>query len=120
MPREHRSIAKKRYRSWKKARQGIVSSIENINDELKLKSQIEQLFVNMDVDESQGIDANELRIGMKGIGIELSDVQANELLNEADADGDGFVDYNEFEFVIMNQIMCYKRDQAPLCRCVVQ
>ncbi len=44
MGREHRSIAKKRYKSWKKARAGIAKAIENIDDELKLKLQIEEIF----------------------------------------------------------------------------
>jgi Ca2+-binding EF-hand superfamily protein len=119
MPREHRTIARKRYKSWKKARKGIVDALENVNDELKLKVQIENIFQRFDSDGSQGIDATELHAGMKTIGISLTTDQANELLREADADGDGYVQYEEFEFVIMNQIMCWKRENAPLCTCVI-
>ena len=115
MGREHRSIAKKRYKSWKQARQGIVNAIENINDELKLKAQIEQIFLKFDKDESNGIDSFELRSGMQDLGVTLTQGQAQHLLNEADADGDGYVQYEEFEFVIMNQICAWKQDQKSLC-----
>ena len=95
MPREHRSIAKKRYASWKQARKGMVDALENIHDDLKLKAQIEDIFDQFDVDGSQGVDVQELRAGMESIGVSLSLNQAAQLVNEADADGDGFVQYEE-------------------------
>ena len=71
-----------------------------------------------DTDRSAGIDAAEMRTGMQKIGISLTSEQAETLLAEADADDDGHVDREEFEFVVMNQIRAFEEDSKPLC-CVI-
>lgn len=120
MGREHRSIAKRRFKSWKRARKGLVdhldiSSLDSEKGAEQLKARINDIFDKFDVDRSQGIDCGEMVEGMKSIGINLSASQAKELLSEADADGDGYVQREEFQWVVENQVRAYQESQRSLC-----
>ena len=64
---------------------------------------------------SAGIDASEMVDGMKSIGITLTPAQAKSLLHEADADGDGYVQREEFQWVVENQVRAYQESQRGLC-----
>ncbi|CAD0010667.1 unnamed protein product [Aureobasidium pullulans] len=53
-------------------------------------------FAVFDRDGSGTISAEELRNVMKSIGENLSDAEIDEMIKEADANGDGNIDYDEF------------------------
>ena len=91
MGREHRSIAKRRFKSWQVARKGLVDhldldSLDTAKGAEQLAARINDIFDKFDVDRSAGIDASEMVDGMKSIGINLTPAQARSLLKEADAD----------------------------------
>lgn len=49
------------------------------------------------------ISAHELRYVMLSSGEDLTEQDIQEMLPEADTDGDGFIDYEEFVRIMMNQ-----------------
>ena len=71
MGREHRSIAKRRYRSWRLARQGLVdhldlASLDTAKGAEQLAARINDVFDQFDVDRSAGIDASKASAFMTG------------------------------------------------------
>ncbi|KAG0477496.1 hypothetical protein HPP92_014337 [Vanilla planifolia] len=54
------------------------------------------MFKNMDSDNSGTITAEELRQGLLQQGTKLSEAEVKQLLEAADADGNGTIDYDEF------------------------
>ena len=120
MGREHRSIAKRRFKSWQVARKGLVDhldldSLDTAKGAEQLAARINDIFDKFDVDRSAGIDASEMVDGMKSIGIDLTPAQARSLLKEADADGDGYVQREEFQWVVENQVRAFQESQRSLC-----
>ena len=81
----------------------------------QLAARINDIFDQFDVDRSQGIDCGEMIAGMKSIGIKLSPQQGKQLLAEADADNDGYVQREEFQWVVENQVRAYQESQISLC-----
>jgi len=59
-------------------------------------AELREAFKIFDLDNSGTIDADELRHIMKSIGENLTDEQIEDMILEADKDGDGTIDYNEF------------------------
>ena len=49
------------------------------------------------------------------IAEELSPQQGKQLLAEADADNDGYVQREEFQWVVENQVRAYQESQRSLC-----
>jgi cytochrome P450 len=53
-------------------------------------------FEHWDADGSRTISADEIRAGLRGMGLDLSDELVERLLKECDNDNDGAIDYHEF------------------------
>jgi len=62
----------------------------------------EEQFERMDLDGSGAVDAQELKVLMKGItGKTLSDGRCRGLVREIDADGSGCIDFDEFVLILV-------------------
>ncbi|XP_028804223.1 calmodulin-alpha-like isoform X1 [Neltuma alba] len=68
---------------------------ENLTEELK------EAFKVFDRDEDGYISASELRHVMTNMGERLTDEEAEQMIKEADLDGDGLVSYEEFARMMM-------------------
>ncbi|KAJ8322144.1 hypothetical protein KUTeg_000615 [Tegillarca granosa] len=73
-------------------KKAIEEDPECLNQEPSLKS----AFKVFDRDGNGFIDAKELRFAMKQLGETLSDKELEEMMKEADVDGDGKINYEEF------------------------
>jgi len=81
------------------------------------EKKMKEAFAQFDVDGSGTIDKFELHELMKRMGITLSSSELNTMMLEADRDGNGEIDFNEFK-VMMNNADEYKEDdynRIPLC-----
>ena len=65
----------------------------------KNKTNLKKIFIAFDADGDGSISAPELRLGMKHLGIDLSSKEIAELIKVMDANGDGSIDWNEFQAV---------------------
>ena len=62
-----------------------------------------EAFQIFDKDGNGHISAAELRHVMTTLGERITEEEANEMIREADTDGDGFVNYRVFFKIIMNK-----------------
>ncbi|CAG9942152.1 unnamed protein product [Clonostachys rosea f. rosea IK726] len=69
-------------------------------DDTVVKADMGQVF---DRDNNGFISAAELRHVMTSIGEKLTDDEVDEMIREADQDGDGRIDYNEFVQLMMQK-----------------
>ncbi|KAK0609033.1 Calmodulin [Lasiodiplodia hormozganensis] len=60
------------------------------------EQEIREIFNVFDRDGSGTINSSELRHVMKAIGENLTDAEIDDLIKEADVDGNGTIDYEEF------------------------
>ncbi|EEA21352.1 calmodulin, putative [Talaromyces marneffei ATCC 18224] len=60
------------------------------------EAELRAAFEVFDQDGSGTISADEMRRVMKSIGEDLTDAEIEEMIKEADTDGDGTIDYQEF------------------------
>jgi len=67
------------------------------------EEEIREAFKVFDRDNNGYISAAELRHVMTSIGEKLTDVEVDEMIREADQDGDGRIDYNEFVQLMMQK-----------------
>lgn len=74
---------------------------ENLSEE-EIKG-LKAMFANMDTDSSGTITYEELKTGLARIGSRLSEAEVKQLMEAADVDGNGSIDYLEFISATMHR-----------------
>jgi calmodulin len=80
--------------------QMMIAKTKDSVDEKELQKQVKAAFKMFDVDGNGKIDVVELQTGMDKLGEHLTQDQAQDMMLEADKDGDGFIDEEEFAATI--------------------
>ena len=65
------------------------------------EEELKEAFRVFDKDQNGFISASELRHVMTNLGEKLTDEEVDEMIREADVDGDGQINYEEFVKVMM-------------------
>mmetsp|Transcript_11532 Transcript_11532/g.21819 ORF Transcript_11532/g.21819 Transcript_11532/m.21819 type:complete len:150 (+) Transcript_11532:61-510(+) len=69
--------------------------------ETDTEEELIEAFKVFDRDRDGFISAGELRTSMMNLGEKLNDTEVDEMIREADLDGDGFINYDEFVRMMM-------------------
>ncbi|KAM1005155.1 hypothetical protein ACFX14_005358 [Malus domestica] len=92
----------KQFRAMNKLKQLALKVIaENLSEE-EIKG-LKTMFTNMDTDNSGTITYEELKTGLARIGSRLSETEVRQLMDAADVDGNGSIDYIEFISATMHR-----------------
>jgi len=86
---------------------------KNMNPEEELK----EAFNVFDKDGNGFISASELRHVMTNLGEKLTDKEIDEMIREADVDGDGQISYEEFGVMMMKENPNREAGPGPAYRC---
>ncbi|KAF5729050.1 Calcium-dependent protein kinase 21 isoform 1 [Tripterygium wilfordii] len=81
---------------------------ENLSGE-EIKG-LKAMFTNMDTDKSGTITYDELKTGLARLGSKLSEAEVKQLMEAADVDGNGTIDYIEFTSATMHRYR-FERDE---------
>ncbi|KAH7675597.1 Non-specific serine/threonine protein kinase protein [Dioscorea alata] len=92
----------KQFRAMNKLKKMALKVIaENLSEE-EIKG-LKQMFTNMDTDKSGTITYEELKTGLARLGSKLSEAEVKQLMDAADVDGNGSIDYIEFITATMHR-----------------
>lgn len=79
----------------------FVSLMNRRSKETDIEEEVINAFRVFDKDGNGLISSNELRQVMTSLGDRLTDEEADEMIREADVDGDGYINYEEFVRMMM-------------------
>ncbi|CAA7024555.1 unnamed protein product [Microthlaspi erraticum] len=85
----------KKFRAVNKINKLALKVIAESISEKEIKS-LKSMFASMDTDKSGTITYEELKIGLNRLGSKLSETEVKELMEVADVDGNGTLEYLEF------------------------
>ncbi|GAB2294649.1 hypothetical protein Dimus_028845 [Dionaea muscipula] len=71
------------------------------NQETDAEEELREAFQVFDKDQNGYISPNELKHVMVNLGEKLTDEEAEQMIKEADSDGDGLVNYDDFAKMMM-------------------
>ncbi|RVX07899.1 Calcium-dependent protein kinase 19 [Vitis vinifera] len=92
----------KQFRAMNKLKKLALKVIaENLSEE-EIKG-LKAMFTNMDTDKSGTITYEELKSGLARLGSRLSETEVQQLMEAADVDGNGTIDYIEFITATMHR-----------------
>lgn len=95
-------IRMKQFRAMNKMKKLALKVIaENLSEE-EIKG-LKQMFNNMDTDNSGTITLEELRVGLSKLGSKLNESEIRQLMDAADVDKNGTIDYYEFISATMHR-----------------
>ena len=61
------------------------------------------------------IEGNELHNLLEGLGIKVTEEEAEDLVNEVDADGSGVIEFEEFVFLMQRFLGVRRIPESSLC-----
>lgn len=76
----------------------------------KRQSFLSDLFKSMDRDHSRKIDYSEFKVGLRNLGLDLSEGEIRNLFNEFDITRDGKIEFKEFVTVLKPPISGMRQD----------
>ncbi|KAK8551751.1 hypothetical protein V6N13_120188 [Hibiscus sabdariffa] len=82
---------------------------ENLSSEEEIKG-LKQMFNNIDTDGSGTITLEELRVGLARLGSKLTEPEIKQLMDAADVDKNGSIDYIEFVTATMHRHRLERED----------
>ena len=65
------------------------------------EAEIKEVFDQFDADKSGAIDSNEIQKVCEALGVEVSKAEVEALISEADSNGDGKIQYDEFKKAVL-------------------
>ncbi|PWA89951.1 calcium-dependent protein kinase [Artemisia annua] len=92
----------KQFRAMNKLKKLALKVIAESMSEEEIKG-LKAMFVNMDTDKSGSITYEELKTGLARLGSKLSETEVKQLMEAADVDGNGTIDYIEFITATMHR-----------------
>ncbi|CAI9292555.1 unnamed protein product [Lactuca saligna] len=92
----------KQFRAMNKLKKLALKVIAESMSEEEIKG-LKAMFVNMDTDNSGSITYEELKSGLARLGSKLSEAEVKQLMEAADVDGNGTIDYIEFITATMHR-----------------
>ncbi|OAY80091.1 calcium-dependent protein kinase 2-like [Ananas comosus] len=85
----------KQFRAMNQFKKAALRVIAGCLSEEEIKG-LKEMFKNIDTDNSGTITLDELKQGLAKQGTKLSELEVKQLMEAADADGNGLIDYEEF------------------------
>ncbi|GLT83267.1 hypothetical protein SLE2022_015660 [Rubroshorea leprosula] len=92
----------KQFRAMNKLKKLALKVIAQNLSEEEIKG-LKSMFTNMDTDKSGTITYEELKTGLARLGSKLSEAEVKQLMEAADVDGNGTIDYIEFITATMHR-----------------
>ncbi|KAI3800284.1 hypothetical protein L1987_28371 [Smallanthus sonchifolius] len=92
----------KQFRAMNKLKKLALKVIAESMSEEEIKG-LKAMFVNMDTDKSGSITYEELKTGLARLGSKLSEAEVKQLMEAANVDGNGTIDYIEFITATMHR-----------------
>ncbi|KAL3639023.1 Calcium-dependent protein kinase 33 [Castilleja foliolosa] len=109
-------IRMKQFRAMNKLKKlALMVIAENLSEE-EIKG-LKQMFNNMDTDGSGTITYDELRTGLTKLGSKLSEAEIKQLMDAADVDKNGSIDYIEFITATMHRHRLDREDNLHKAFC---
>ncbi|CAO2842545.1 unnamed protein product [Amaranthus hypochondriacus] len=92
----------KQFRAMNKLKKLALKVIAQNMSEEEIKG-FKAMFANLDTDKNGSITYDELKKGLAELGSKLTEAEVKQLMDAADVDGDGSIDYTEFITATMNR-----------------
>ena len=86
---------------------GLVAAAEEFDGTMSADAsptQLQEAFAVFDKDRTGKISAAELRHTISNLGEVVDEDELDDMISDADKDGDGQIDYNEFVNILMNPV----------------